>query len=59
MAVETMGTCAQGVSQNHDGQRQNASPTVSLSRRRIFILEEEEEEPGVADGSPEETILEM
>jgi hypothetical protein len=34
----------------------SASPTVSLSRRSIFIFEEEV--PGVAE-SPAETILDM
>lgn len=34
---------------------ENCSPTVSLSRSNIFILEDEEPD----DGSPAETILEM
>jgi hypothetical protein len=53
MAVETMGTCDQ-LAMNNKSQL-SKSPTVSLSRSKIFILDDEAPE---AD-SPTVTILEM
>jgi hypothetical protein len=53
MAVETMGTCDQ-LAMNNKSQL-SKSPTVSLSRSKIFILDDEAPE---AD-SPKVTILEM
>lgn len=51
IAVETIGTCR--YSQCKFGKPINVLPTVSLSRRRIFILDDEE--PAV-DESPTDTI---
>jgi hypothetical protein len=53
MAVETMGTCDQLAMDNK--YQLSKSPTVSLSRSKIFILDDEAPE---AD-SPTVTILEM
>lgn len=55
MAVETTGTYPMlALSDAISQYLEKCSPTVSLSRSRIFILEDEEPD----DESPAETILE-
>ena len=56
IAVDTTGTCLHRISARaHLCLYRLYVPTVSLSRSKIFILDEEPE----VEGSPADTILEM
>lgn len=59
MAVDTIGTYRRPISLSDRRSQNNKSacPTVSLSRSRIFIFDDEE--LPVVEGSPVVTILEM